>query len=237
MSNQTKRMPEAYDEFIVEMYNFLYPLIVTVDKPISISIHKYDKYKLFGHLDPYGNVHIGMATILEKVCSDNMVKNFILESLTHELTHLNQDIDHKITKINKEYAAAIENQCRTQASVFILDNQKLIEEKFNMRIERNMFEQRMVDYNYQVKSLFNAYIMKLEAAYDSAEIMRILRHNHTVILRYKDTEGKVVKHIIKQYNVLNPDIGDFNRALYRSVNNKRRYTTHFMNNIYYIDIF
>ena len=231
---------EQYDDFIESVFKTVYPFIVKVDAPISISIHKYDRYNLLGHIDPYGNVHLGLATIASRVCNDDtMIKNFILESIVHELTHLDQEIDPKVMKLNKDYAKLIEDQCITQTVSFILKNVDALEQKFKFKINIEMFENRLrpACLGYTRKSLFNAFAMKFEAAYDCVEIIRMMRNAPNIIMRYKDN-GQVYKYTIKNNNELNTDVKTFNRLLYKYITTGiRKYDIHLMNNMYYIDIF
>lgn len=228
-----------YDDFIEALFKTVYPAIVKIDAPISISIHKYDRYNLLGNIDSYGNVHIGLSTIIKKVGNlDETIKNFILETIVHELTHLDQDIDPKIMKINKEYSNLIEAQCITQTSKFVLKNINAIEQRFNFKVKEELFKGRPIVEGYTKKSLFNAFAMKLEAAYDSAEIMRIIRRCDNIIIRYKDSIETVNKYSLKQHGELNNDVKSFNKILYNTIskNNPHRYNIHLMNGIYYIDI-
>lgn len=237
MTNQVKY--EDYDEFIKEAFKLLHPMILKVDKALSISIHKYDDYNKMGHVDPYGNIHIGVATIFKNAHTDQVIKNFIIESIVHELLHLDQNIDPKIMKINVMYKRDIEKQCISETARFILTNKNLIQSKLNFTILDRMFRNRITTNEFEYKSLFEVYRLKFEAAYDKVELLRILRHIPNIVVRYK--ENSVIRYNVKKLYIkvngaFNPNtIYEFNKAIY---NNRKCFKINVArDNTYYIDIY
>ena len=212
------RQYRSYEEFIETIFNMLYKYIDTVDCPISLSVH-HDaaKFKKFGEVDILGNVHIGLARILSEYSTDAVIQNSILETVIHELVHLDQSIDYKLL-VRKEYADSIEQICINSTCKFILQNTVPLERELGVLIDTPMFEHKIKGKTmYSHKSLTEAYKMKLEYVYNSVEIFRVLRNYGFVNISYIDN-NKAHTFQVKTLNSYNKNLYEFNKILNWYVN-------------------
>lgn len=163
-----------YEKFAYDVFSQSYKLICKHDVPTSLNFAPASddpNILNFGIADVFGRISIRIQDIMNAVVGENMIKNVILDTVIHELFHVEQDIDY--TKLGNDpvYTGRIEAMNITAASLFIIRMRSLLENSFRLRLEENLFSNRPNAGGYQCKSISEAYLQKLLWFTKSADLI------------------------------------------------------------------
>lgn len=228
-------MYKYYENFAREVFDFFNGKLNKVIRAHTLNVIFKPNFNsvlgcsLFGYVEINIGEHVEMGRLYDDNKKDNSIKNNIIDTIIHELYHLDQEIDNIQYRSRDKYKYKIEVDNTFMGYMYILYHIDLIQNRFNILIESNSIRNmenfilsHANDYT-RISSAFFYYNNRLLTLTDRSiySLSSILNVEDNVVI-ISSTGSNIF--VIKKNKIFNYKLEDFEKYIYdtfiRSQNSK-----------------
>ena len=139
----------------VNTYKLLNGKVNTIDPYTKLNIDVINEFDPNGsgvaYTTPYGYINISIPSIYKFLMDIDLddrlddIRNLAAEIIIHELTHVDQLIDHNVITYNNTYRIDIEEQCINKSLRYMVDNADYLQAMLGFPIIKSMHLNRIKD--------------------------------------------------------------------------------------------
>lgn len=174
------------EDFIFKVFNYYNGRINTFNTPAILSINWINYGTIAGSTRLPNIVEIKPMVVLSYILNKNQNLNYfyyyLLETIIHELFHVDQIIDYRRVRIDSKYIEHIERAVETQTTIYIMNHEQEIIELFGLaippEIDLHAYVNRMDNgYAYHRKRYMDHIIATLQLVFPNNKYNKNLFEN------------------------------------------------------------